>query len=99
MEPTRASELLFGRSCRLPVCAWIRSHGKRFHQSRPPTFGTTSRSNVTSELERLVAAGMLHKDRPGDGRVYYEMTGSPLWDVVDAGVRATGLRWDDDRLV
>lgn len=98
MDPTRVSALLFGRGCRLPVAAWARAHGKRFHQSQPPTFGTTSRSNVTQELERLVRAGMLHRDDPGDGRVYYEQTDSPLWDVVDAAVRATGLRWEDDRL-
>lgn len=99
MEPTRVSDLLFGRACRLPICAWVRDHDKRFHQSRVPTFGTTSRSNIRTELDRLVSAGMLHEDRPGDGRVHYEMTDSPLWQIVDVAVTATGLQWHDDRLV
>jgi hypothetical protein len=89
---------LFGRKCRLPVAAWVLGHGKRFHQSRPPRFGTTSQSNITEELERLVKAGMLIKDVPGDGRVYYEMTDSALWAVVSAAIKVTGLVWEDDRL-
>ena len=98
MEPTRVSDLLFGRGCRLPVAAWVLAHDKRFHQSRPPTFGSTSRSNVREELERLVRAGMLHRDEPGDGRVWYEQTDSPLWEVVETAVRVTALHWRDDRL-
>ena len=99
MVATRAdSALLFGRDCRLPVAAWIRQRDKRFHQSAPPTFGTTSRSNINQELARLVRAGMLERQNPGDGKVWYEMTDSPLWEVVDTAIAAVGLRWVDERL-
>lgn len=89
---------MFGRGCRLPVAAWVRAHGQKFHQSRPPTFGTTSRSNITTELARLTAAGMLVRDDVGDGKVWYDPTDSPLWEIVDVAARVTGLRWDGDRL-
>lgn len=97
MSATRVSKLLFGRPCRLPVAAWVLQHDKRFHQSRVPTFGTTSASNIKDELHRLVDAEMLVREEPGDGHVYYEMTDSPLWEVVALAVRVSGLRWDDDK--
>lgn len=97
MDATRASKYLFGRACRLPLAAWVLQHDKRFMQSRPPRFGTVSASNIVVELNRMVDAEMLVRDEPGDGRVYYEMTDSPLWEVVAVAVRATGLRWEDDR--
>lgn len=98
MDATRVSNLLFGRGCRLPIAAWILAHDKRFTQSRPPTFGPTGRSNIRQELSRFVELDMLHEDRPGDGRVWYEIADSPLWEVIRAAVTGTGLRWDDDRL-
>lgn len=99
MRLTRESALLFGRGCRLPIAAWVRIHDKRFHQSQPPTFGTISRSNIRDELERLVRGDMLHREVPGDGKVWYEMTDSLLWRVVDEALRATEMRWKDDRLL
>jgi hypothetical protein len=98
VDATQVSDRLFGRGCRLPIAAWVLAHDKRFMQSRPPTFGRTSRSNVTQELARLVDVGMLYEERPDDGKVWYEMTGSPLWKVIGAAVEATGLSWQDDRL-
>jgi hypothetical protein len=99
VNPLQVSHLLFGRGCRLPLAAWVLQHDKRFVQSRPPRFGTVSASNIREELKRLVEAGMLHEDRPGDGRVWYERTDSTLWTVVQAAVEATGLVWDDDRMI
>jgi hypothetical protein len=99
VDATRVSDRLFGRGCRLPIAAWVRTHDKRFTQSRPPTFGSTSRSNIREELSRFVELGMLHEDRPGDGKVWYEMTDSPLWSIVQVAVDATGLRWEEDRLI
>ena len=98
MDATRVSKYLFGRPCRLPVAAWVLQHDKRFHQSALPAFGTTSASNIAEELRRLVEAGMLTREEPGDGRVYYEMTKSRLWEVVELAVRVTGIRWEDGRL-
>ena len=98
MDATRASKLLFGRPCRLPIAAWVLQQDKRFHQSQVPTFGTTSPSNIKEELHRLVEAEMLLREEQGDGRVYYEMVDSPLWEIVVTAVRATGLRWVDGHL-
>lgn len=99
MDATRVSDRLFGRGCRLPVAAWVLSYDKRFVQSRPPVFGTTSRSNINQELARLVELEMLLEERPGDGKVWYEMTGSPLWQIVQVAVEVTQIEWRDDRLV
>jgi len=100
MDATRASKWLFGRSSRLPVAVWVLQHGKRFYQSEPPTFGTTSASNIRQELERLVQAGMLTREQPEPGRnVWYEKTDSPLWEIVDTAARVTGLRWSDGQLL
>lgn len=99
MEATRVSKLLFGRPCRLPVALWVLQQGKRFHQSRPPTFGTTSHSNIREELARLVELEMVAREEPGDGRVYYEKVESPLWEVIDRAATILGLSWEGDRLI
>ncbi|WP_109788718.1 hypothetical protein [Mycolicibacterium chlorophenolicum] len=90
MDPTRVSELLFGRKCRLAVAAWVLRHPKgRFFQSEPRDIEHASTSNIVDELGRLVQLGMLETERPEDSRrVYYVRTNSPLWDIVTAALAA-----------
>ena len=91
MDPTRVSELLFGRRCRLGIAIWVLQHPKgRFYQSEPPAaqFGA-SPSNVRDELKRLVDLGMLDVERPEDSaRIYYVRTNSPLWEIIGAATEA-----------
>ena len=62
-------------------------------------FGTTSRSNIIEELQRLRELGMLCEERPEDtNRVYYVRTASPLWDVVELAAETIGLRWEHDHV-
>ncbi|WP_375486252.1 hypothetical protein [uncultured Mycobacterium sp.] len=90
MDATRASELLFGRKCRLAVAAWVLQHPKgRFFQSEPRGIEHASPSNVLEELKRLVELGMLEVERPDDSRrVYYVRTNSRLWDIIAAALEA-----------
>ena len=88
MDATRASELLFGRKCRLAVAAWVLQHPKdRFFQSEPRGIEHASPSNVLEELNRLVRLGMLEVERPDDSRrVYYVRTNSRLWDIIETAL-------------
>lgn len=62
-------------------------------------FGTTSRSNIVEELQRLADLGMLERERrEDDRRVYYVRCTSPLWEVVELAAETIGLRWDNDRI-
>lgn len=64
-----------------------------------PLFGTTSRSNVINELQRLIELDMLREERPEDtNRVYYVRTQSPLWGIVEVASEIIGLRWDRDQV-
>ena len=96
MDATRASELLFGRKCRLAVAAWVLQHPKgRFFQSEPRGIGHASPSNVLEELNRLVRLGMLEVERPDDSRrVYYVRTNSRLWDIIATAIEAIGADLD-----
>jgi hypothetical protein len=100
VDATHVSERLFGRSCRLPLAAWIVSNEKgRFFQSEPPRFGTTSASNICQELSRLSELGMLDIERQDDAnKVYYVRTDSPLWRIIETAVEVTGLGWDGSTL-
>lgn len=97
MDATRVSDRLFGRGCRLPLAAWVAQHPKgRFFQSEAPTFGTTSRSNVNQELQRLLELGMLEVERPDETKkVFYVRSKSPLWDVVRLAAEILQLTWAD----
>jgi hypothetical protein len=100
VDPTRVSDRLFGRGCRLPLAAWIATNEKGvFYQGEPPRFGTTSQSNIRQELQRLVEIGMLDVEQRDDSRrVYYVRTDSSLWRIVDVAVEVTGIRWDGSKL-
>lgn len=97
MDPTRVSELLFGRKCRLAVAAWVLNNPKdRFFQSEPRGIEHASPTNVRDELARLVELGMLDIERPEDSRrIYYVRTRSPLWDIISAALAAieSGDAW------
>ncbi|MCV7034911.1 MULTISPECIES: hypothetical protein [Mycobacterium] len=96
MDATRASELLFGRKCRLAVAAWVLQHPKgRFFQSEPRGIEHASPSNVLEELNRLVRLGMLEVERPDDSRrVYYVRTNSKLWDIIATAIEAIDAEVD-----
>jgi hypothetical protein len=90
VDPTRVSELLFGRKCRLALAAWVMQHPKgRFFQSEPSGIEHASSSNITDELKKWVELGMLDIERPEDSRrIYYVRTNSPLWDIIAAALAA-----------
>lgn len=91
MDPTRVSELLFGRRCRLGIAIWVLRHPKgRFFQSEPPAAELgASPSNVRDELKRLVDLGMLDVERSEDfARIYYVRTDSGLWQIIGAASAA-----------
>lgn len=99
--PTRVSEGLFGRRCRLGVALYALQHPKgRFFQSEPPLFPSATGTAITAELQRLVGVGMLHEERPdGSNKVFYVRATSPLWKVVALAASLTGLRWEEGRLI
>lgn len=84
MEVTRLSDVLFGRSCRVPLAIWIMDHPKgRFFQSEAPreVIGPTA---ARQELARFVEIGLVEVERPdGDKRVFYVRTNSPLWQIIE----------------
>jgi len=82
MIPEQVSADLFGRSCRLPVALWVLSRGsERFYQSEPPS-NLGPHTAIRQELSRLARAGLIAEERaPGEHRVYYRRTSSPLWRV------------------
>jgi hypothetical protein len=96
VDATRASELLFGRKCRLAVAVWVLQHPKgRFFQSEPRGIEHASPSNVLEELNRLVGLGMLEVERPDDSRrVYYVRTNSRLWDIIATALEAIDAELD-----
>ena len=87
MDPTRVSELSFGRKCRLALAAWVMQTIQRagtFSLS-PAASSTASSSNIIEELKKLVEFWMLDVKRPEDSRhIYYVRTNSPLWDIIAA---------------
>jgi hypothetical protein len=79
LDVGEVGRLLFGRPCRLRVALWIHSRGaRRFYQSEPP-----------DEVIPQSAAGTEHREA-GSRRVYYETTGSPLWNIIVAAARVMG---------
>lgn len=100
-SPTRVSDCLLGRRCRLGVALYALQNPKgRFFQSEPPRFPSGTATAIAEELQRLVGIGMLDEERPdGTTKVFYVRTRSPLWAIVATAAAVTGLRWEDDRLV
>lgn len=82
MNLEQVSTDLFGRGCRLPVALWVLGRGgERFYQSEPPA-ELGPHTAVRQELSRLERAGLITAERtPGEHRVYYRRTSSPLWRV------------------
>lgn len=79
---------LFGRRVRLDVALWA-SHHRTFFQKEAAEGIAYSVSAVREELERLASLGMLNKIiLPGDRRVYYTRSESPLWSIIEATERA-----------
>lgn len=91
MDVGEVGRLLFGRPCRLRVALWIHGRGtRRFYQSEPPP-EVIPQSAAGTELRRFVHLGMLTEHREmGSRRVYYEMTSSPLWNIIVAAARVIG---------
>ena len=89
MDVDEVGRLLFGRPCRLALALWIARHDKpRFYQSEPPR-EVILQSDLAKELSRFVRLGMLEEERRDDSRrVYYERTGSPLWNIIQAAAGA-----------
>jgi len=88
-------EVLFGRSLRLAVAAWIRTNeSEMFFQAEVAKGVDYAQSGVSQELDRLGALGMLQKvpRSPGDRRQYYLRTSSPLWSIIDAALEVVDER-------
>jgi DNA-binding transcriptional ArsR family regulator len=93
MDPylSRIGRLLFGRSARLAVAAWI--HGRDdpvFYQAEVVSGTGLPQSNIREELDRLVDLGMVSSlpRYRGSRRRYYTRQEHMLWAVVRAAVTA-----------
>ncbi|MEP7223755.1 MAG: hypothetical protein ABI783_02190 [Actinomycetota bacterium] len=86
-------EGLFGRALRLRVAYWVMSReDPSFFQTEAVTGVGYAASGVVQELNRLVRLGMItrHEKTPGDRRLYYTRSESPLWKIVHAAAAAVG---------
>ena len=93
MDLDNVGKLLFGRSLRLRVAAWILGRGLEapFFQAEAAAGVMYSASAVASELDRFIELGMLSKfdDEGSSRRLYYLCNkGNPLWSAVQAAVDA-----------
>jgi DNA-binding MarR family transcriptional regulator len=81
---------LFGRRTRLHLLVWAsRVEGGSFYVKQAVDGLRDSPSAVLAELTRLTDLGMFRRDsHPGDRRVYYTLTDSPLWKIALATTAA-----------
>lgn len=89
------SALLFGRSIRLPVAAWIRSlpEGAAFYQREVAEAIGTQAQYMRRELDILCDLGMVIREPRANGELrqfYVAERSNPLWSIIDAAVIASG---------
>lgn len=85
MDSTRLGRLLFGNPTRLRLALWALENSKgRFYQSEPPR-SVGAQTAIRQGLDRLAELGMLDLERSdGENRIYYVVTDSPLWRIIEA---------------
>ncbi len=100
------SALLFGRSIRLPVAAWIRSkpEGAAFYQREVAEAIGTQAQYMKRELDILCELGMIKREPRAHGELrqfYVADRDSRLWSIIDTALVATSseLRSVDLRTV
>ncbi|HEY7874574.1 MAG TPA: hypothetical protein VIG64_05575 [Actinomycetota bacterium] len=86
MDEDQLGHILFGRRLRLRVLLWVLGADQPFFLTEAAQGIGYSASGVSAELERLVELGMLarHDPLPGERRVYYSRTDTPLWNIIEA---------------
>jgi hypothetical protein len=96
LDLEHVSDRLFGRGLRLALAVWILElPDGTFYQHQAASLAGLHQSNVRDELHsRLIPLGMVQElpRMPGERRQYYVRTDSPLWQIIEAAVRAVSSR-------